>query len=121
MIAFNEFTLSNGLRVIVHEDPTVQIAVMNIECPKCGSKAGFRDVEVEDKSGGDIFWVFGLMAYLVHRESLRQKVLCESCGLVFSPKKKRNWWADLAVLILLLILVAVVIRSFIYSSPPISK
>ncbi len=30
MILFNEFTLSNGLRVIVHEDPTVQIAVMNI-------------------------------------------------------------------------------------------
>ncbi len=30
MIAFNEFTLNNGLRVIVHEDHTVQIAVMNI-------------------------------------------------------------------------------------------
>ncbi len=30
MVQFNEFTLSNGLKVIVHEDPTVQIAVMNI-------------------------------------------------------------------------------------------
>jgi zinc protease len=30
MIHFNEFTLANGLRVIVHEDPSVQIAVMNI-------------------------------------------------------------------------------------------
>ena len=30
MITFNEFTLPNGLRVIVHEDHTVQIAVMNI-------------------------------------------------------------------------------------------
>ena len=30
MIAFEEFTLANGLQVIVHEDPTVQIAVMNI-------------------------------------------------------------------------------------------
>ncbi|HEY9047412.1 MAG TPA: pitrilysin family protein [Ohtaekwangia sp.] len=30
MINFQEFTLENGLRVIVHEDPTVQIAVMNI-------------------------------------------------------------------------------------------
>src|SRR6187551_587226 len=30
MIAFKEFTLSNGLQVYVHEDPTVQIAVMNI-------------------------------------------------------------------------------------------
>lgn len=30
MIPFNQFILANGLQVIVHEDPTVQIAVMNI-------------------------------------------------------------------------------------------
>jgi len=30
MIAYTEFTLANGLRVIVHEDPSVQIAVLNI-------------------------------------------------------------------------------------------
>jgi len=30
MIHYQEFTLDNGLHVIVHEDPTVQIAVMNI-------------------------------------------------------------------------------------------
>lgn len=30
MINFQEFTLGNGLRVIVHEDPTVQIAVLNV-------------------------------------------------------------------------------------------
>jgi len=30
MIEFQEFTLENGLHVIVHEDPTVQIAVLNI-------------------------------------------------------------------------------------------
>lgn len=30
MIQFEEFTLDNGLKVIVHEDPTVQIAVLNI-------------------------------------------------------------------------------------------
>lgn len=30
MISFSSFTLSNGLKVFVHEDPTVQIAVMNI-------------------------------------------------------------------------------------------
>ncbi|HEY8934736.1 MAG TPA: pitrilysin family protein [Cyclobacteriaceae bacterium] len=45
MIAFNEFTLANGLRVIVHEDPTVQIAVMNILYD-----VGSRD-EREDKTG----------------------------------------------------------------------
>jgi zinc protease len=45
MISFNEFTLDNGLRVIVHEDPTVQIAVMNILYD-----VGSRD-EREDKTG----------------------------------------------------------------------
>ncbi|MCE2998163.1 MAG: insulinase family protein [Flammeovirgaceae bacterium] len=30
MIRFEEFTLANGLRVIVHEDDTVQLAVLNI-------------------------------------------------------------------------------------------
>ncbi|MBL7857303.1 MAG: insulinase family protein [Cyclobacteriaceae bacterium] len=45
MIAFNEFTLKNGLRVIVHEDHTVQIAVMNILYD-----VGSRD-ERTDKTG----------------------------------------------------------------------
>jgi zinc protease len=45
MINFKEFTLDNGLRVIVHEDPTVQIAVMNILYD-----VGSRD-EREDKTG----------------------------------------------------------------------
>lgn len=30
MVSFNRFTLSNGLRVIVHEDPTTPMAVMNL-------------------------------------------------------------------------------------------
>lgn len=45
MIAFHEFSLDNGLRVIVHEDPTVQIAVMNILYD-----VGSRD-EQPDKTG----------------------------------------------------------------------
>jgi zinc protease len=45
MISFSEFRLENGLRVIVHEDPTVQIAVMNILYD-----VGSRD-EREDKTG----------------------------------------------------------------------
>lgn len=45
MVQFNEFTLSNGLKVIVHEDPTVQIAVMNILYD-----VGSRD-EDENKTG----------------------------------------------------------------------
>lgn len=45
MIPFSTFTLDNGLRVIVHEDPTVQIAVMNILYD-----VGSRD-ERPDKTG----------------------------------------------------------------------
>jgi zinc protease len=45
MISFEEFSLKNGLQVIVHEDPTVQIAVMNILYD-----VGSRD-EREDKTG----------------------------------------------------------------------
>jgi zinc protease len=45
MIGFKEFTLGNGLQVIVHEDPTVQIAVMNILYD-----VGSRD-EHPDKTG----------------------------------------------------------------------
>ena len=45
MIQFEEFTLDNGLRVIVHEDQTVQIAVMNILYD-----VGSRD-EQPDKTG----------------------------------------------------------------------
>lgn len=45
MIPFQSFTLDNGLRVIVHEDPTVQIAVMNILYD-----VGSRD-ELPEKTG----------------------------------------------------------------------
>jgi zinc protease len=45
MIHFEEFTLANGLKVIVHEDPTVQIAVLNILYD-----VGSRD-EHPDKTG----------------------------------------------------------------------
>lgn len=45
MIQFEEFSLGNGLRVIVHEDPTVQIAVLNILY-----QVGSRD-EDPDKTG----------------------------------------------------------------------
>lgn len=45
MISFNEFTLDNGLQVIVHEDTSVQIAVLNILY-----NVGSRD-ENPDKTG----------------------------------------------------------------------
>jgi zinc protease len=45
MIPFSSFTLANGLKVLVHEDPGVQIAVMNILYD-----VGSRD-ERSDKTG----------------------------------------------------------------------
>ncbi|MFZ1808932.1 MAG: pitrilysin family protein [Cyclobacteriaceae bacterium] len=45
MINFDSFTLENGLRVLVHEDPTVQIAAINILYD-----VGSRD-EQSDKTG----------------------------------------------------------------------
>lgn len=45
MIDFESFTLKNGLRVLVHEDPTVQIAAINILYD-----VGSRD-EHQDKTG----------------------------------------------------------------------
>ena len=45
MISFSSFTLDNGLKVLVHEDPTVDIAVMNILYD-----VGSRD-EQSDKTG----------------------------------------------------------------------
>lgn len=45
MISFSQFSLDNGLQVIVHEDPTVHIAVMNLLY-----NVGSRD-EHPDKTG----------------------------------------------------------------------
>ena len=45
MISFHQFTLANGLKVLVHEDHTVQIAVLNILYD-----VGSRD-EQSDKTG----------------------------------------------------------------------
>ncbi|MEK6780219.1 MAG: pitrilysin family protein [Bacteroidota bacterium] len=45
MISFQQFTLANGLKVLVHEDHTVQIAVLNVLY-----NVGSRD-ELADKTG----------------------------------------------------------------------
>lgn len=59
MIQFEEFTLNNGLRVIVHEDPTVQIAVMNIlydvgSRDEVASKTGFAHLFEHLMFGGSV-------------------------------------------------------------------
>ena len=78
---------------------------MNIECPKCGARKNFRAVQTENTGGAAIFLAGGILSYLVHRESQKNKILCEKCGFVFSPKMriKRTW--DLLILIVLFIVI----------------
>lgn len=59
MIVFDSFTLENGLKVIVHEDPTVQIAAMNIlydvgSRDELSSKTGFAHLFEHLMFGGSI-------------------------------------------------------------------
>ncbi|HEY5692234.1 MAG TPA: insulinase family protein, partial [Cyclobacteriaceae bacterium] len=59
MIEFDSFTLENGLKVIVHEDPTVQIAAMNIlydvgSRDELSSKTGFAHLFEHLMFGGSI-------------------------------------------------------------------
>jgi zinc protease len=71
MIKFEEFTLGNGLKVIVHEDPTVQIAVLNILY-----NVGSRD-EHPDKTGfAHLFehLMFGGSANIANYDEPLQKV-----------------------------------------------
>ena len=59
-------------------------------------------MNVEDKDGISIL-VLGLLPYLMHRESVGKKMLCENCGLVFTPRKARNWKAELILLLVFLV------------------
>jgi zinc protease len=59
MIEFQEFTLDNGLQVLVHEDPSVQIAVLNIlykvgSRDEDASKTGFAHLFEHLMFGGSI-------------------------------------------------------------------
>lgn len=71
MIQFKEFTLGNGLRVIVHEDPTVQIAVLNILYD-----VGSRDEHPEKTGFAHLFehLMFGGSKNIVSYDEPLQKV-----------------------------------------------
>ena len=71
MIQFKEFLLDNGLRVIVHEDPTVQIAVLNILYD-----VGSRDEHPEKTGFAHLFehLMFGGSKNISHYDEPLQKV-----------------------------------------------
>ena len=71
MINFQEFTLGNGLRVIVHEDPTVQIAVLNVLY-----NVGSRDEEPEKTGFAHLFehLMFGGSMNIANYDEPLQKV-----------------------------------------------
>jgi zinc protease len=71
MIQFKEFSLENGLRVIVHEDPTVQIAVLNILYD-----VGSRDEHPEKTGFAHLFehLMFGGSKHIPNYDEPLQKV-----------------------------------------------
>jgi zinc protease len=71
MIQFEEFSLDNGLRVIVHEDPTVQIAVLNILYD-----VGSRDEHPEKTGFAHLFehLMFGGSMHIPNYDEPLQKV-----------------------------------------------
>ncbi len=71
MINFEEFTLPNGLRVIVHEDHTVQIAVLNILYD-----VGSRDEDPERTGFAHLFehLMFGGSKHIPNYDEPLQKV-----------------------------------------------
>jgi len=71
MIQFKEFSLENGLRVIVHEDPTVQIAVLNILYD-----VGSRDEHPEKTGFAHLFehLMFGGSKHIASYDEPLQKV-----------------------------------------------
>ena len=71
MIQFEEFSLDNGLRVIVHEDPTVQIAVLNILYD-----VGSRDEHPEKTGFAHLFehLMFGGSIHIPNYDEPLQKV-----------------------------------------------
>lgn len=71
MIQFKEFSLENGLRVIVHEDPTVQIAVLNILYD-----VGSRDENPEKTGFAHLFehLMFGGSKHIANYDEPLQKV-----------------------------------------------
>lgn len=71
MIEFKEFSLDNGLRVIVHEDPTVQIAVLNILYD-----VGSRDEQPEKTGFAHLFehLMFGGSKHIASYDEPLQKV-----------------------------------------------
>jgi zinc protease len=71
MIQFNEFSLDNGLRVIVHQDPTVQIAVLNVLY-----EVGSRDEDPEKTGFAHLFehLMFGGSMNIANYDEPLQKV-----------------------------------------------
>ena len=71
MIRFEEFTLDNGLQVIVHQDPTVQIAVLNILY-----NVGSRDEHPEKTGFAHLFehLMFGGSVNIANYDEPLQKV-----------------------------------------------
>ena len=89
------------------------------ECPQCKQADHLYPAKFNDRSELAFFLFGGLFSYLLHRESHKNLLFCEKCGLVFTPnverKRKRSWIAAI-ILIFFALIVFYLAWSFAESS-----
>lgn len=74
---------------------------MDTPCPRCRTSDRVRPVTSEDKSALGIFLLGGLLSFLLHRDSHRNRLFCERCAVVFSPKRPAASPAAIALIVVM--------------------
>jgi hypothetical protein len=75
-------------------------------CRRCGSTSGFHPVEIGDNDTGCLMLMFGgLIPFLIYDSSRRDKIECESCGLIFCPVKRFTLWDFIGVVLFLAVVI----------------
>ena len=60
-----------------------------IVCPNCGSQDCFRAVKLHGNDRGCLILLLGgIIPALIYNSGRKNKVMCEECGCVFSPKSE---------------------------------
>ena len=87
---------------------------MTTICPRCHAKDDFKTVEIEKGDSGIsiLFWG-GLLPYVIHTASQRNKVQCKHCDFIFSPKTPRSK-IDFIIGFVVLVAISIVIAFLVY-------
>jgi hypothetical protein len=79
---------------------------MSTKCPKCNKPDCVSAVTSENRGGTGIFLLGGLLSYLLHRESHKNRLLCGRCDIVFAAHKTASPTRIIATSLFLLFVVA---------------